>query len=814
MNSNRLVPLAGSLVIVGALGGGGAAAAPAADSAADTLSDIVVTAQRREQNLQDVGIAITVLTGDELRERGLSASTDIADLTPGVHMSGSLAGQSQQFSIRGVTQNDFNDSIEAPIAVYIDDAYIPTQQGQTMSLFDISRVEVLKGPQGTLFGRNATGGLAQFVINKPTRDFEGYGDVSYGRFGSAKAEAAVSGPLSELLAGRVSVFYDHLDNFWENKYPAGAAPNLPLSFGPPLSQCCSNEGGHKTYAGRLQLEAKPNDDLDIRFVASGSKRTLSTAPYTTVATTAVVDAQGRVIDSVLTGPNDTRTIIGPGGTNYFNPALFPLQGAQTGIGFGPAPGLRFPGNTWFGYKPLDPRNLTLSVAYASPDANTDSAYSGTLHVDYNFGKMQLASITNSLSFAKMYLMDATGEPENINQYGTRSRGSSFSQELRLSGNNDILRWQTGVYFLHINTHGTDGLLGSTGSLFAGVFDESLTGVDPVADRTLKTDSTSIFGQIEYDFAPRWTLIAGARGINEKQDYHLAYYAFANANDYKVDTGTVLFPLPYAPFIDDRTQHLWAGKLQVEFRPVEGLLTFVGLNRGVKAGSYNAKIYDGTPDVAASQIPYKPEVLVSIEGGVKWIDPSHRYSMGASVYHYDYHDYQAFLFTNNTGIVQNVPDRTTGFELESTLKILSDWEANLGYAYLDAKIPNYEIAPGVFKDVRPTFSSKQQVNAGLTYTVPLELAGGRLSLNADLAYSSSFYDNLRNFSSEELAGRTLANAAINWSAGKPGLRVGAYVKNIADKRYPIVGFDSSSNCGCSIEAYGMPRMYGVTVGASF
>ncbi|HKT71913.1 MAG TPA: TonB-dependent receptor [Steroidobacteraceae bacterium] len=778
------------------------------------LSEVVVTAQHREQNLQDVGIAITVLSGDDLRNRGLSASTEIADLTPGVHMSGSLAGQSQQFSIRSVTQNDFNDSIEAPIAVYIDDAYIPNQQGQTMSLFDISRVEVLKGPQGTLFGRNATGGLVQFVVNRPTRDFEGYGNVSYGRFGTATAEGAVSGPLSDTVAARLSFFYDHLDNFWQNEYPAGAAAGLPLSFGPPLSRCCSDEGGHETYAGRLQIEAKPNDQLDIRLVGSGAKRTLSTAPYTSVATTPVVDAQGRVINSIRTAPDDTRTIIGPDGGNYFNPALFPLQGAQTGIGFGPAPGLRFPGNTWFGYKPLDPRSLRLSVAYAQPDANTDSAYSGTLHVDYDLGAMKLASISNYLKFEKMYLMDAAGTPQNLNQYGTKSEGWSFSQELRLSGEREHLHWQGGVYFLHINTHGYDGLLGSTGSLFAGVFGASATGIDPIANRTLQTNSTSVFGQVEYEFVPKWTVIVGARGINEQQDYKLAYYGYVNVNDYKVDTGAVLSPLPYDPFTDSRTQHLWAGKFQLEYRPVDGLLVFLGINRGVKAGSYNAKTFDGSPPIDPAQVSYQPEVLVSVEGGAKWIDAAHRYSVGASVYHYNYDNYQAFQFTNNSGIVQNVKDRTTGFELEGTAKLFAGLEATGGYAYSDANIPNYQIAPGVFKDVRPTFASKQQANLALTYNVPARVAGGQLALTADVAYSSSFYDNLRNFASEELSGRTLTNAAIGWNSGRPGLRVGAYIKNIADKRYPIVGFDSSPNCGCSIEAYGMPRTYGVTVGGSF
>jgi iron complex outermembrane receptor protein len=787
-------------------------------NSASTIEEIVVTAQRREQNAQDVGIAVSVLSAEDLRSKGITSSTEIADLVPGVHMSGSLAGQSQQFSIRGVTQNDYNDSIEAPVAVYVDDVYIPTQQGQTLSLFDVSRVEVLKGPQGTLFGRNATGGLVQFVVNKPTREAEGFGNVSYGRFGATKFEGALSGPLSDSVAGRISLIYNRLDNYWNNIYPTGAAAGLPLNFGPALSPCCSNEGGQKTYAGRLQLEFAPNDDLTIRMVASGAKQTLSTAGYTSVATTPVVDAQGTVIDTVRTGATDTRTIIGPNGANYFNPALFPLQGAQTGLGFGPAPGLRFPGATWFGYKPVSPKDLNLSVGFAQPDTNKDSTYSGGVHVDYKLAGMDFVSITNAMSFDKSFLMSATAEPADINQFGSDSRGNSVSQEFRLSGTTDALQWVTGLYYLHINTHGKDGLLGAPGSLFAASFNLGAVGVDPIGDRELRTNSTSLFGQLEYKFAPKWTAIVGARGINEDQHYDLRYYAAAVSNPYAVNSATILFPLRYAPFTDSRTQHLWAGKLQLEYRPTDGLLIYLGANRGVKAGSYNAKDFDGSPNITPAQIPYKPEELLSIEGGVKWSDPQHRYTLDASVFHYDYKDYQAFLFITNTGYVQNVKDRTVGAELQSTVVLAPGLEFSIAYAYLDATIPNYQYAPGYYRDIRPTFSSKHQGDAGLSYALPTTLLGGQVRATGDISYSSSFFDNLHNFSSEELPGRTLENASLAWSAArsgaKPAWQVSAYVKNIADKRYPIVGFDISSNCGCSLEAYGMPRTYGLAVGASF
>lgn len=133
--------------------------AHAQDAADETVAEsddaIVVTAQRRSQSKQDVGIALAAYGGDELRSMNVSSSTDVARLTPGVHISGNVGGQMSQFTIRGVTQNDFNDAIEAPVAVYVDDSYIPNMQGQTFGLFDLERVEVLKGPQGTLFGRNA-----------------------------------------------------------------------------------------------------------------------------------------------------------------------------------------------------------------------------------------------------------------------------------------------------------------------------------------------------------------------------------------------------------------------------------------------------------------------------------------------------------------------------------------------------------------------------------------------------------------------------------------------------------------------------------
>ena len=192
---------------------------------ANILEEVTVTAQKREENLQDVPVVVTAFTGAQMRAMGVQESFDIATFTPGVHTSGNIAGQNTQFSIRGVTQNDFNDIIEAPNAVYLDEGYIAIAQGQTFAVYDIDRVEILKGPQGTLFGRNATGGAVNYVSMRPDyENFGGYIDLTAGQFDSTNdanrytVEAAVTGPIGDKAAGRLAIRYNNQDPWLENTY--------------------------------------------------------------------------------------------------------------------------------------------------------------------------------------------------------------------------------------------------------------------------------------------------------------------------------------------------------------------------------------------------------------------------------------------------------------------------------------------------------------------------------------------------------------------------------------------------------------------
>ena len=180
-----------------------AAAAPAAPPAADQVEQVVVTAQRREQRLQDVGIAVTVVGSAQLGNMGIKDSTDLTKGVPGLKMN-EYTPSAVVFNIRGVSQNAFGDEQEPPVAVYQDDSYASSFVSSGFPLFDLQRVEVLRGPQGTLFGRNATGGAIQFISNKPTKDFTSYVTVGTGTYNDFNLEGAVSGSINDKMQVRLS----------------------------------------------------------------------------------------------------------------------------------------------------------------------------------------------------------------------------------------------------------------------------------------------------------------------------------------------------------------------------------------------------------------------------------------------------------------------------------------------------------------------------------------------------------------------------------------------------------------------------------
>ena len=753
-------------------------------AAAAVLEEVTVTAQKREQNLGDVGIAVTAFSGEQMKALGLESSTELIAFTPGVSLAGDIGGQRAIFNIRGVVQNDYADLAEAPVAVYVDGGYLASTQAQTFGLFDIDRVEILKGPQGTLFGRNATGGLVNTVTARPTEEFEGYTEFTAASFEQYRLESAVSGALGEGVRGRLSMMANRQGEILENIYRNGAEPD---------SRSGAAGGGEDGYnddtkALRGQLAFDIGTAGNLLFSANWADTTKSEGPYQFINTTEVKDPAGNVVDVIYAADDllgcDTILLVGAGQREC-------VDGNFDGDPYRPVQGGDFNGN----FDP-DGSGEKVNKDFAFSDQNRIESSGLTATFIYDFDSLEFVSVTDAKSFSRTVGLDSdqTASPELIFQ----SDGSidQFSQELRLQGAGDSLQWVGVLYYLSIDTDYSQGLAASPTAGF-------LRGEEVNTVAVLETDSYSVFGQLDYNLTKTLVLVAGGRLIQEDKSLEGKVYQNANLDDRKIEIDTTATSLE--EYRDDNDQDLWSAKLQLEYSPTDASLYYVGVNRGVKAGSFNAPLFGGFND-------YDPEELVAYEMGTKlsFMDGATR--LNTSLFHYDYSDYQSFSWVNNAGLVFNEEASFSGAEVELFLMPTEALDLMLGVSYTDATVENLEVASGYFADTRPPYTPEWQVCGLVRYTWDLD----RGSLAAQLAgsYQSETYHNVRNFTAHRIGSHFKADAQLAWRDQQEKWSLIGYVDNLTDSDHEIIGFDVSGFYGTSQISYAKPRTYGVTLRRDF
>jgi iron complex outermembrane receptor protein len=782
---------------------GGLLALAGAAAQAQVLEEVVVTAQKREQAVQDVSIAITAWTGEQIDKLGLESSSEIARVTSGVSIAATSAGQDAQFSIRGVTQTDFTDFVEPPNAVYVDEGYVPTTQGHRFGLFDIERVEVLKGPQGTLFGRNATGGLVHYVTRKPTEETEGYAELLYGSYDQVRLEGAVNGSLSENVSGRLSGMFNQHNEIAENFYPAGNAIN-PLTGEPFVGSSAGADDmwNDDQWAVRGQLLWNISDGAELLISGYAAHEDISVGYYQQGAVTAIVDANGNHVNSIRAedDPQGCKAISAETG------ACVPINFVDGTFG---NPFRPVVGGDLFGYQEFGGTDdLDVSVDHALDDGNDYDIQGATARLSWDLPNFTVTAISHYMEFDKLQTLDTDVSPIPQSMVNNNNETETFSQEVRFSGAGDRNRWVAGFYYLLIDNSNVISLDFPADSpitllLPFGPFDSaSLV--------TLNTDSYSVFSQVEFDVADRLTLIAGGRVIIEKKDFRFDNFFYPNVNDHLVDTDQEpldSFGFTYPSFEDDTSDTLWAGKAALEYRPQDDVLLYLSVNRGVKAGSFNGKLNDFTPPLPEEDIPYGEEKLLAYETGFKSTLAGGRMRLNGSLYYYNYDDYQAFVFSGSSGFVRNADAEYVGAELELLAQPTPDFELLLNGAWIDATVDDLEVANDVFRDVTPAHTPEWQFTGLGRYTIPTAVFGGNLALQADTTYTDDRYHNIRNFDAQNMDDFWLVNARLSWLSGDERWEATVFVNNLTDERYVTTGFDLATLCGCAEEAYGKPRWYG-------
>ncbi len=791
---------------------------------AQVLEEVIVIAQKREQALSDVGIAVTAFTGDQIEALGFETSTEIVAMSPGVYISADTGGQNRKFTIRGVTQNDFLDAVEAPIAVYVDEAYISTQQGQVFGLFDMERIEILRGPQGTLFGRNATGGLVHYITRKPSFDENtGFTKVTFGSYNQIRLETALGGSLSENIAGRAAFMYNKHDGILKNSFPQGA---LSLDPNPTARDDLENDD---SWGVRGHLLFNLSEKAELLLSGYASRSEIGPGAYEAGAIVAVLDAQGRHINTIVASPTETREMIGPGGVAVPIIGLDFELPVEFGLPAPPEDATRpVPGGDVFGYRDDDLGDFRGSIDWADDDVNQYETYGMTAKLSWELsGSLALTSVTDFKVYDKIVSLDVDAGPVSQFMFMADAETNTFAQELRLNMESSRTRWVAGVYYLYIDNETLTGLpfldesflsfgtppFGLDMDPFDGI---PGPGVDYITEVALQTNSYSIFGQVDYDLNDTLTLIAGARVILEEKKYFFSQTAYANVNDRRLDTEIFGFVLPHQaganPFSDKSSDTLWAAKIQLEWKPNNNWLVYGGINRGVKAGSFNGPLPD-LSQIAAADIPYDEEVLLAYEIGFKSTIFDGKARLNGSAYYYDYSDYQAFTFTNVSGIITNEDATMKGFEVDIAATPVDGLDLLFAYSYIDAKVDNVEVAPGIFRDVEPTFTPKTQFSGLIRYSWPIA-NGSELAIQLDGNYASKRFANLRNFDAHIMGSFVVGNARLFWESPNRVWWASLFVTNIGDERVLTERFDLATLCGCEDQHFAKPRWYGGSVRFNF
>lgn len=726
----------------------------------DGVGEIVVTAQRREQNLQNVPVAVTALTGGKIADLGIKSSSDIAAVVPNLQI-GLPGGEGNQplIYIRGVGLADTNSNNSGPNGVYVDEVYISSPGAQTFQLIDLDRVEVLKGPQGTLYGRNATGGAINFITAKPSKEFQAQGSLSYGSFNAVHGEAAIGGPLSDSVRLRLSGTGTSSDGYVHN-----------LLTG-------RRENGQGSFALRGQLAIDLTSDFEALLNVHGGKVNVRAPQYRSLG---------------LLDPASGFT------TPCADDAILANQCGNV-LGYVSPPGF---------YDGEYDRSEKLNVENVGT----------SLRLNWKLGGVTLTSISAYDYNNKMHREDTDASPFAILtiDYGVRS--DSFTQELRLSGSSDTLNWVFGGYYL-----GEVLKQNQTGDLFrelrfltpGGGADTTgaTTGGAPVLfARTFNrqtTDAASVFGQVEYHLTPALRATLGGRYNYERKHF----LAGAQLEDAIIDGTPVPGGIaPLYAFDNRKSFENVSFKVGLDYDVAPDVMAYASVSTGFKSGGFNGGFLSFDPAEAALQAqPFGEETLTAYEVGLKSRLFDRRLRFNAAAFLYDYKDLQLYTLINTGSIPLTLLDnaanaRIYGAEFEMVARPVEHLDITLNLGLLHSEIKNFVSAGTDYSGNRLALSPEVTFSGQINYDIPLS-TGLSLALQPSFSYRSSQFFSADNNPLLKQDGYWLLDGRIALKADGGRWEAAVFGRNLTAKKYINYAVDLT-DFGTIEQFRGEPRTFGI------
>jgi iron complex outermembrane receptor protein len=749
----------------------------AAQSAGAGLEEITVTARKMEESLQETPVSVTALTGDDLAARGIASLDEIAHHAPNVEFfSSGISGRSSgQAYIRGIGQFDYLLTTDPGVGIYLDGVYLARSLGNLLELVDIERVEILRGPQGTLYGKNTVGGAINVITRKPTDELEGAVEVKTGSYDRLNARGSVSGPLAPGLRGRLALSTRNADGFGRRPLAGDRA------------------GEEESNAAQAVLLWEPADSFEMVLAADYTRANETFSHHHTEALNPAAPLVG--LYNALAGP------------------LAPLHG------------LALP--------PYDARWLTTD---AFVDNSTDGNFNDqeiwgvSATMTWEVGGVTVKSITGYREMDVVFGTDPDGSPARIVDETDFNTQEQVSQELQLSGSSfdGRLDWVVGAYYLSedasadMTVRAYEGLFQALERLPAALIplgpgvvcpaplpapcaggpgNPVNIGLDVGRFTTLDqdTESFSIYGQGSFAITDRLSLTYGLRYTDEEKDFA---YSLT-----QLQSGNPQVPLSEVGDSWSDVSH----RAGLDYHWTADFMTYFSAARGFKSGGFN-----GRGRTANEIQSYDPETVWSYEAGWKseWFD--RRLRLNGAVFYNDYSDMQFTLSTSDPSgaqviIVGNAAAADiTGFELEALASPVEQLELSASVGYLDAEYSKVDPGTGITEDHKLIATPEWTATVGAEYTIPLG-APGLLRLRADYSYRSKTWFDVVNTAAVAQEGYGLLNLRATLESTDGHWTLSGGVTNVTDEAYKAMGVGVLDSLGFASAVYGRPREWFLQAG---
>jgi len=773
------------------------------DPSQESLIEVIeVNARKKVESIQETPLAISAFTGEGLRNRSLGDISQIDQIVPNMTFDSTapISGSSNAASvfIRGVGQTDFVLTADPGVGVYLDGVYIARSTGSVFDSMDIERIEVIRGPQGTLFGKNTIGGAISVTTAKPDEIFRGGIEATVGNFNHTKLRGFINLPVSENLFTRLSVSSNKKDGYAER-----------ILTGQSL-------GGEDKQAARFTARWYAADSLTFDFAADYSK----------------ADEESPASSLVNFTPSD----IGAANTTFAGLAYNnliggnPLAGSQNPAlaAFALLPGL--PADT----VPYDSRFLTNDLTKSNATGPTGSEYEifgSSLTAQWDvLEDMTIKSITGYREFDTSFARDADGSPLNLVHTTNTMSHQQFSQEFQFSGNGfaDKLDWIAGLYYMDesgndavsvsfaqeafdiyaANTIGCDlSGIGGPDLVSAGIC-PNIFRVDADGEGTaIDNESTAIFVEVDYALSKKLDLTLGVRSSEDTKAIDLTAYRIGGAP-------SIANPIQKEKFANT------SGRFIFSYTMDNDILTYLSYSQGYKSGGFNPRY--GLP--LDSPTSFEPEEVGSWEAGVKSDFWGGRGRANASIFSADYDDIQVVVFDGGIPRTINAAQgKIDGLEIELILLPIDKLSINIDYGYLNAKYTKLDSAViGSFGNpiVNPIQDEYLFVNTpanslsvGVQYD--FELANqATLRLRTDLNYKDKVANDAINTPELIQKALTLVNATASYTPNNADWRVSLYIRNLTDQEYITSGVADKPGFGLVEANVARPREFGAVFNYNF